>query len=121
VARLALRGELVFVINNLRGLSRRLVAAPRQHINSLRQIGRNSLRHFSLTACAAYQQARKAMKLLSASIAIALLSAVGFSALYDRVLNGPSLATPERFTDNPNHIETGDPSWASRWTVGAKV
>lgn len=61
------------------------------------------------------------MKLLSASIAIAMLSAFGFSALYDRVLNSPSAPAPKQFTDNPNHIEAADPNWTSRWSVGEKV
>ncbi|MDO9384720.1 MAG: hypothetical protein Q7T86_17875 [Hyphomicrobiaceae bacterium] len=62
------------------------------------------------------------MKLLSASIAIAVLSAMGFSALYDRVLNGPSVSVAERFTDNPNETAQGDPTWASRWSAaGARI
>jgi hypothetical protein len=42
------------------------------------------------------------MKLLSASLLLALLSAAGFFALYVRVLNGPSLPASEKYTDNPN-------------------
>lgn len=61
------------------------------------------------------------MKLLPVFITLSLLSAAGFSALYDRVLNGPSLPSPERFTGNPNHVEATDPSWTARWTIGAKV
>lgn len=61
------------------------------------------------------------MKILSAFIAIAMLSAAGFSALYDRVLYGPSQPSPERFVNNPNQPEPTDANWTSRWNIGAKV
>lgn len=61
------------------------------------------------------------MRLLSASIAIALLSSIWFSALIDRVLSSPSqTASPASYTENPNRVPNANPDWVKRWNLGAQ-
>jgi hypothetical protein len=56
------------------------------------------------------------MKLLSASLAIALLSAVWFSMLIDRVLYGPPKS--EQLVEMQSDANR---DWSSRWNLGGKV
>ena len=49
-------------------------------------------------------------------LAITILSSVGFSALIDRVLSGPSSpSSEEAYTGNANY------TWAKRWAIGTEI